>query len=129
MKYKFTDEQLTYFTNFINSLAFNAPNRHARRQLNRLANKFSPPRVRVDLKPLERQQVLQVANLGLQAMASVLEKEEDAGKKEHGQRVQGILNEVVRKISGAPKEEPPLTDQDIEFIQQVASGEVPSSGN
>jgi len=120
MKYSFDTDALVYMTNFMNSLAMNAPNRHARRHIHSLANKFSPPRTRVDLKPLERQQVIQIANIGLRAMADVLEKEEDAAKKEHGQRVQGILTEVVRKISGAPKTAPcvgPVTYGDVDIPQ------------
>lgn len=106
MKFKLTTEQLNYVTNFFISLAHGeGVNRSTRRNILRLSNKFSPPRIYVDLKPADKQQVQSFCMTGMRIMAEALEKEEAQDRKDHITKVFDTLEQVLNKLEG-PREVP-----------------------
>lgn len=102
MRHAFEQEQMTYFANFLYSLA--APlARPERRRLERLAGKFAGNRSSVHLKVLEKATVIQYAQLGINILDQKWQEETDEDKKKHIEKAQETLNAVVEKLIPKPK--------------------------
>lgn len=101
MQYKLTQEEMVYFTNFFNALGHgDGVNRHLRRNLQRLANKFRPPQLSIRLKPADKFQVINFAKSGLTSLKNSMDKEQDKAKLEHMNKVFTIISGVLNKLEG-----------------------------
>lgn len=108
MKYVLNDAELGFVTTVLSQFSIDAVNRQARRHFERLANKFVPPRTRVDLKPLEAFQVKellrQTMGVGESIIArlqpspdKVLTEQEEATRAKALERV-AFIQEILGKL-------------------------------
>lgn len=94
----FTTEELTYFTNLMLSIANSDLPRSQRRNLERIANKWCPPRTYVHLKPTDLFMVKNYGLMSLDMLASKYDQVEKAEERAHITKVSGILSSILTKL-------------------------------
>jgi hypothetical protein len=101
VKYHFDDQTLNYVSNVLHRLSLGEGfSRPQRRYLQRLSNKFAPPRMGVHLKPAEKLQVQSFLQAGMGIMADLAEKSEKQEEKDHAAKVFETLERVLDKLEG-----------------------------
>lgn len=106
MKFHLNKEEMYYFSNLFLSISQGeGVNRSTRRNLERLANKFMPPRVGVYLKPVEKMQVINYAQSGLKIMEAKFTEDLPEDQKQHIEKVYTTIEGVLEKLTGVKKQE------------------------
>lgn len=113
MKFNFTDEQKNVVGQLLANLIIKfQPSRHERRYWTKLASKFRPGATYIDLKPMQQSKLLVLLGQSMQAVDTVVEKNQPQGFLEKAKaailpneneakliKMREVFDSVTRKLS------------------------------